>query len=316
MRLWLRTVVETMTDPADQRGGAARPDRPGGRRWWALTGAIVLLASAAAAAGLQAAGEPEGGARRTTATGTAPRAQPVDRGTARIADVPRPLVRFVVGRGARRAAIVRRGGMSGPRPIVIFFHGWGITGAAAYRPWIRHLAATGNTVIVPRYQRNAQSRPDRVRAAALAGIRLALRRAPAARDRVVVVGHSAGGSLAADYAGIASEAELPRAAAVFAVYPGRKIRVPPAGGIPEVDPGRIPASTRVVALAGARDRVVGEAPARSLIARASRVPRSRRQLTRVTTPAAADHLAPTRGDKAARTAFWRRLDLLIARAQR
>jgi hypothetical protein len=34
-------------------------------------------------------------------------------------------------------------------------------------------------------------------------------------------------------------------------------------GIPEVDPGRIPAATRLVVLAGARDRVVGASSGRA-----------------------------------------------------
>lgn len=310
-----------MTVRADDPRGTVQSGRrrhPGGKRAvWAVI--VVLLAAGGTMAGLRATGESEGSTASEPAAGLADpspeRVGSVDRGTAAVVRAPRPVVRFVVGRGARSAAIVRRSGSSGPKPIVIFFHGWGITGASAYRPWIRHLAATGNTVIVPRYQRNSRSRPDRVRANALAGIRQALKRAPAAPGRVVLAGHSAGGSLAADYAARGAERGLPRGAAVFAVYPGRKIDVAP-GAIPEVDPARIPASTRLLVLAGARDAVVGEAPARSLLARASRVPRERRRLVRVTDPAAADHLAPTRGDKSARAAFWRRLDRLIAQTAR
>lgn len=245
-------------------------------------------------------------APRAAAGGTAP----PDRGTA----ATRPIVRFEVGRGARGAAIVRRAGSQGRRPVVIFLHGWGITAASAYRPWVRHLAATGNTVIVPRYQRNARSRPDRVRANALAGIRAALRVAPPAPGSLVVAGHSAGGALAADYAGLAADRGLPRPAAVFAVYPGRRINVPP-GVIPEVDPARIARGTHLLVLAGARDAVVGEAPARALVAGAVRVPEARRRLIRVSTPRAADHDAPTRSGRDVRAAFWRRLDRLIDRAR-
>ena len=228
-------------------------------------------------------------------------------------DRPGPIVRFTVGRGSRSAAVVRRSGASGPQPVVIFLHGWGLTEPSAYRRWIRHLAALGNTVIVPRYQRSARDDPSRVRARALSGIRRALARAPLKPGTLVVVGHSAGAALAADYAAVARSERLPRPVAVFAVYPGRRILGYPRG-IPEADPGRIPASVRLTVLAGARDAVVGEAPARELIARATAIPRQRRQLIRVTNDAA-DHLAPTRDDAAARAAFWRRLDSLIDRAR-
>ena len=227
---------------------------------------------------------------------------------------PRPIVRFTVGRGRRGAAVVRRAGVQGPQPVVVFLHGWGLTQRSAYRGWIRHLAALGNTVIVPRYQRDSREDPRRVRSHALAGIRQALRRAPAKPGTLVVAGHSAGGALAADYAAVAGSHRLPRPVAVFSVYPGRRILGYP-GGIPEADPARIPAITRVTALAGAGDTVVGEAPARALVARATGVPRARRRFVRVTAAAAADHLAPTRDDAAARRAFWRRLDRLIASAR-
>lgn len=234
--------------------------------------------------------------------------------TAGTSTTPRPIVRFGVGTGARGASIVRRAGTSGRRPTVVFLHGWGILGRDAYRGWIRHLAAAGNTVIVPRYQRDAGTRPDRVRGNAVAGIRSALARAPATPGTLVLAGHSAGGSLAADLAGSAAAHGLPRPVGVFAAYPGRKIRVAP-GAIPEVDPARIAASTRLLALSSAADLVVGEAPARELIARATRISASRRRLVRVTTASIADHLGPTREGKDARLAFWRRLDRLIAQAR-
>ena len=94
---------------------------------------------------------------------------------------------------------------------------------------------------------------------------------------------------------------------MFSAYPGRRLpRLP--FGIPELDPGRIPASTRVVALAGTRDRVVGMRPARRLARLAGA---RRRSLVIVSNPAAADHLGPQRADATARREFWDRLDRLI-----
>lgn len=80
---------------------------------------------------------------------------------------------------------------------------------------------------------------------------------------LVVAGHSAGGALAADYAAIARTAKLPVPVAVFSAYPGRTlpgVRV----GIPEFDPGQIPAGPDVVALAGTDDTVVGSRVARRI----------------------------------------------------
>ena len=279
------------------------------RRWgWLVLTAIV----AAGLAAVLTRGDGGVGSGADAPRASATRDEPLDRGSA---PVPRPIVRFTVGQGARSAAIVRRAGALGPRPVVVFLHGWGLTGASAYRPWIRHLAAAGNTVIVPRYQLNASTGPDRVRGNALTGLKRALARAPAAPGSLILAGHSAGAALAADIAGLAASRGLPAPQAVFAVYPGRRINVPP-GAIPEVAPARIPATTRLVALGGARDVVVGEGPAQSLVARASGVPADRRRFVRVTSPAVADHLAPTRSGRAARRAFWRRLDRLIAQARR
>lgn len=294
-----------------EAGRVARRRRAVRRR---STLALVVVA---VVAGLTIAGTGIGGRARpqpatTGASSADARGQALDRGTAA---TPRPVIRFSVGKGARGAAVVRRAGATGRRPVVIFLHGWGITAPSAYRPWIRHLAAVGNTVIVPRYQRTARDRPDRVRANAVAGIRRALSRTSAAPDSLVVAGHSAGAALAADYAAFAVRLGLPRAQAVFAVYPGRRIDVPP-GEIPEADPARIPSATRLVALAGARDAVVGEAPARELVARSTQLPARRRRFVRVTDPSLAGHFAPLSSSRAARRTFWRRLDRLIAQARR
>ena len=40
----------------------------------------------------------------------------------------------------------------------------------------------------------------------------------------MIAGHSVGGALAADYAAVAAFEGLPAPAAVFSVYPGRKLR--------------------------------------------------------------------------------------------
>jgi pimeloyl-ACP methyl ester carboxylesterase len=222
---------------------------------------------------------------------------------------PPRIERVRVGRGARSALIVRQAGLSGPQPWVVFIHGWGLA-ADDYRPWVRHLVRRGNTVVLPRYQVDEQSDPGRSLEATVAGIRAAQRAAPAAPRSVVAAGHSAGAALAADYAAVSKRLGLPRPVAVYAVYPGRAILGYPAG-IPPADASMIARDTPVVALAGANDEVVGQAPAQQLIDSATNVRPSRRRYILVRDPAASDHYGPTRRTPAARRAFWRRLDALI-----
>ena len=218
------------------------------------------------------------------------------------------------GGGVRGAEILRpRGGEE--LPGIIFLHGWGLVERSDYRPLIRHLARAGNQVIVPRYQRDDDSDPGRSLDDAVAGIRRALRKVPGARRRLVVAGHSAGGALAADYAGVARARGLPRPLAVFSVYPGRRILGYPRG-IPEVDPGRIPSGTLILAMAGARDTVVGQAPAQELVADARQVGAARKRYVLVQHRSVAGHYGPTRATRLARRVFWGRLDRLIAAARR
>ena len=215
--------------------------------------------------------------------------------------------------GVRGAEIVRpRGGEE--LPGVIFLHGWGLVERSDYRPWIRHLARDGNQVIVPRYQRDKNSDPGRSLDDAVAGIRRALRKAPAARRQLVVGGHSAGGALAADYAGVARARGLPRPRAVFSVYPGRRILGYPQG-IPEVDPGRIPSGTRILAMAGDRDTIVGRAPAQELVTDARQVGAARKRYVLIRRRSLAGHYGPTRATRLARRVFWDRVDRLIAAAR-
>ena len=273
--------------------------------------AIVAAIAVAAVTGAGGGGpDPPASAPRAPNGGAAP-TQP-----AQAANGPRRvrIVRYGVGRGPDGAAIVRPAGTTGPQPVVVFLHGWGLTGPDAYARWIRHLARRGSTVIVPRYQVDGAADPSTVLAAASAGIRRALRRVSLAPRSLVVAGHSAGAALAADYAATAASERLPVPVAVYAVYPGRRILGYPSG-IPEADPARIPEATRLTVLAGARDAVVGELPARRLVSRATSIPRDRRRLL-VISGAAADHLAPLRAGRAAKRAFWRPLDRLIERARR
>jgi pimeloyl-ACP methyl ester carboxylesterase len=146
----------------------------------------------------------------------------------------------------------------------------------------------------------------------LVGMREAITGIDADLDSLVVVGHSAGGALASDYAAISRGVGLPVPRAVLSIYPGRAFR----GirfAIPAIDPARIPAGTRLHVLSGADDGVVDPRDARAIYDGADR---ARRRFEIVRTPGASDHLGPQRDTAVARRVFWRRLDALIAEARR
>lgn len=267
----------------------SRTARPTPSRRWRLVWP-GLLAAAAVFFLLRSGGDPD-----------PPRREPTPD--------PRP---FVAGSGARAALVLPARG-DARRPAVVFLHGWGLTGRRAYRPWLRHLAARGSTVIAPRYQDSLQTPSSEVPDNALAGVRAAVGRLRPAPRRVVVVGHSAGGVLALDYAVRAPGLGLPPAVAVMVVYPGGAMRTMPP--VPEDDPAALPPTVeRLLVLASPSDTVVGTGPAEAIEQGATSLPPERRELISVTDPAAADHFAPVTDTPAARRVFWQALDELLAAA--
>ena len=208
----------------------------------------------------------------------------------------------VIGRGPEQVTIRRP-----PDPdatTVLFLHGWGAPGISFYRPWIEHLVDEGHVVVYPRYQDSFASLPSLALPNALKGIRAAFAQLDV--KRLVVVGHSAGGALAADYAAIARTARLPVPAAIMPVYPGRSLRgVAPT--LPALGDERIPHSVRIVALASRGDRVVGTRTARAIVRGAGHG-----RVVLIDQPGATDHRAPQRASAVERQVFWTRLDALLA----
>ncbi len=246
----------------------------------------------------------------TPVTGSSSRPVPTDDQQAVL--TPAPLERVAVGRGVRGATVVREEGLA-TGSVVVFLHGWQVADPGDYRAWISHLARAGNAVIMPRYQ-NASTPPGRVFANALSGIRSGLE-IVGEPESLIVVGHSAGAALAADYAAGAAEARLPAPDAVLGIYPGRAILGYP-DGIPDVDPSQIDSATRLIVMSSPTDVIVGEQPAEEMLAGAVGVPASRKRSISVVSPKAGDHYAPTRDSPASRRVFWKRLDRLIERVQR
>jgi acetyl esterase/lipase len=222
---------------------------------------------------------------------------------------PAGVERLDVGEGAEGAQIFRAAGTAArPGPVVIFLHGWVAIDPQRYGPWIGHLARGGATVIFPAYQTRPAYDTVSPLANVLAGVRSALEHVQIAPGRLVVAGHSAGGALAADYAAVATANGLPAPAAVFSVYPGRKLRHLSVA-IPEMNLSAIAPDTRVFAYVGERDTAVGSGTGNRIVAGAAQTGAT---LRIIRDDAVDDHSAPRRFDGAAQRTFWEPLDALVA----
>ena len=127
-------------------------------------------------------------------------------------------------------------------PVVVFNHGWLAVNPGVYGAWIEHLCRSGRVVIFPRYQIDWTTRPADFLPNAI-GLRSAMRlrvlhTAPGhprpQPGKLAVIGHSAGGSMAALFAAAAHDAGLPPFKAVVALLPGevKTIREPSLSQIP------------------------------------------------------------------------------------
>jgi hypothetical protein len=207
-----------------------------------------------------------------------------------------------------------------PACAVVFLHGAGDLTPAAYRAWLSYLAIGMRcAVIFPRYQATAAVAPlsnaslHGLRAgvsAAFAYLRTArfgLYRDPLPKHfPVVVAGYASGGVLALYAAANAKGWGVPVPVAVDSIFPveGRVRGVP-------LTP--LPAATRVLIQAGDRDKVGGQAAARSLLRSLASHPVARKRLQVVhSTPGfAAVHNAPLQATTAATSIFWDPLDAFI-----
>jgi len=185
-------------------------------------------------------------------------------------------------------------------PVVVFLHGWIAVNPGAYGAWIDHLTRRGHVVIFPRYHADWTTRPVEFLPNAVAAVREGLdvlRTAPEHvrpdGHRFALIGHSAGGNLAALMAAVAEEQGLPDPKAVIVIMPGE---VKP---LPEPSLARIPAGCQLVVVAGDHDIVVGDSRARQIFAESTAVPASHKRYVLYRTdrhgspPLVADHTAPT-----------------------
>lgn len=187
-------------------------------------------------------------------------------------------------------------------PVVVFLHGWFAVNPGFYGAWIEHLVHHGRIVIFPRYQNDVGTLPQDFLPNALAAVRDALGALTVGVDHVrpdtahfVLLGHSAGGNLAAQIAALASDphSDIPLARALVILMPGEVIPVRQ----PTLD--RIPASTLMLVVVGEEDLVVGDLRARQIFTEATSIPRARKRFILFRSdrhgypPLVAEHGAPT-----------------------
>jgi len=211
--------------------------------------------------------------------------------------------RYEIGQGPRSYWLFEP---ADPRPdragVVVFLHGWFAVNPGFYGAWIDHLVSSGLVVIFPRYQNDVGTAPQDFLPNALASIRDALQvlhsglgHVRPMPGRFALVGHSAGGNLAAQIAAVSADphSEIPAPQAVVVVMPGEVLPTR------EPDLGRIPAKTLLLVIVGNDDLVVGDLRGRAIFEEASAIDRARKRYVLLRTdrhgfpPLVADHTAPT-----------------------
>jgi acetyl esterase/lipase len=194
---------------------------------------------------------------------------------------------------------------AGPLPLVLFLHGFDISGPEWYHAWIDHLVRRGAILIYPDYQTDNlpfddlmvatvdKTAPQAIQSAVGAALTELAGAGHAQPDlkRFVVIGHSLGAVLAADYAGLHSPG-LPMPSALFLVMPGC------AAYCDFTRLAAIPAATRVLVLVGNQDTLAGEDTAKQIWAQLTQVTADRKDYIRLMgddhgQPAiVADHFVP------------------------
>ncbi len=178
-------------------------------------------------------------------------------------------------------------------PIILLVHGFTDIEPDKYLGWINHLVRRGNIVVYPVYQdtrggadgskfsENAQNafknaltelqKPTHVQAEL---------------DKFMLVGYSAGGVIAANYAAHAAKNNLPAPKALFTITPGgcSNCGFPSLNNFPIDLEGlnNLPATTKMLVLVGDADIVVGDRTARLIWQSTAQLPDTNRDFITLT----------------------------------
>ncbi len=159
---------------------------------------------------------------------------------------------------------------------MIFLHGFMAVDPSFYGEWIEHITQGGAIVVFPFYQtinpftlRPNEYLDNTNTAIADALVELAQPgHATVDLSRVAVVGHSAGGVLAVNYAATAAQNGLPVPSVIMPVEPGGckdcTSGMGSSFGMPLEDLSNLDPTTRAIVIAGDADTTVGTEPAKKI----------------------------------------------------
>lgn len=111
-------------------------------------------------------------------------------------------------------------------PLVLFLHGFGGMYPGAYGAWIEHLVRKGNVVVYPRYQATIFTPSETFTGNTITAVKDAIKtlespgHVPPDLEKFGIIGHSAGGGLAANLAALADTQGLPHPRALMLLEPG------------------------------------------------------------------------------------------------
>jgi hypothetical protein len=197
-----------------------------------------------------------------------------------------------------------------PKRLVIFFHGQGGPTEATpqnHRPWIDHLVGRGAIVVYPRYELDYSKA---VLDPAVEGVQMASKQLVLKGVPVMALGYSRGAALAVEYAAVAAKRGVPVPDAVETVNPvpyGETARI--------VNLKPIRAKTILAVLVSDKDPHAIDGSTMLLHRlRDSGFPGKQIELDVAHSHKGfiADHLAPLSAAPAARKAYWKPTDSLLA----
>jgi acetyl esterase/lipase len=186
--------------------------------------------------------------------------------------------------------------------VVIFIHGWRALDPAYYGGWIGHIAKRGSIVLYPLFEESRNSPPENSLRNAIEGAKQALQyladAGPVKPDlsHFSAVGHSLGGGIAAQMAGLAVSFGLPQLRAAMPVEPGWGATK----SYPTDNLALIPPSTYLLVVEGDKDQFQDTRHGSTIFNATPQIPSDHKAFVRLvsTEGLIADHYAPLSPDAA------------------